>query len=417
MSVIKKPYTMSNGKITKLSKEEVLALHYLYKQRFLKTTHMHQYLKSLNGDSIKYESYRVKVFEKYIPGKIVKSFQRVDGISRYNYYKIWTCGMEILLKEGLITQEEFDKQRFRHWQLKTQQTHYFYIQDLVLSAVNFANDMDIPVEFSHASENVYRIDGEVIPLKPDWVIKTPSITVNLEVDKSTELRATIKKKVVEYGRIAKQNPEQNFAVLFSISPKVQEDKTGRTWNIKDDIMAMDEATYDNLTVYVTKPDRAKVVLNKIVSGDYPTSPMLEAMAADDIIKVCRSIPGIESMTYKPVQQYYSQNTPHKLLPKAIYEVSKGDMVPFSLAIVNMDEGNVSQLKRLIQFGELVSNPHSSPIKKVIGVYTEEEALHEDILGIKLDNLAVTTTEDGSASLYVPKTLYRMEVIKHEKFFN
>lgn len=180
---------------------------------------------------------------------------------------------------------------------------------------------------------------------------------------------------------------------------------------------MKEVDYENLHIYVAKPNRAKAILNKLVFGSYPAPSMIEAMALDDIIAVCRNNPFILSMKYIPMDEHYNKYPHNKLVPGAIYEVVRGDQVPFLIALVNMEEGNVSHLKRINRFGELISkSAYNSTMKKVIGVYLDEEALREDILGIKFDNLAVTADEDESACFYVPKTLYRKEDIEHERFF-
>lgn len=422
----KKRFKLSSGSNIYLSKEEIRTLYFLYKQRFLKVEHMYDYLKCQGEDPIKFVSYRSKVYKRYISSNIVKRYtvNAKSSFQSYNYYKIGYSGVEILVEAGFLHRDELEKRTYLNWRLKRQHRHYLGLQELVVSAVKTAAREGIPLDTFHTSEHQY-LDAEngTIILRPDWILKTSKITIHLELDNSTESLETVKNKLKGYSRLAKQHLNEDHALVIAV---LSDDYGGerRAGNIKKALMYTKELHLDNLHVYVVTSERAPHILSKLITRHYPLHGLKQAERIDNIINTFRENALAEKLKFnwQPMNNYFYMNSDAHLLPSSLYEVVSIVRGTFSVAVICMEEGNLSHLNKLDYICNQIEKGRTKiGVFKLIAIYLDQDEAVSDIIAQNFQSLIITSEfsrqeSDVEPYWYIPISPYRLREVTYEEFF-
>lgn len=276
---------------------ELLMLNYLEKHHLLSTEQLFKcytkiYLSEIHPYAFKN---RLRKFEEF---KLVRSSNFAEGFDgeRFKYYTIGTAGIDLLIKEKLLS-DDYNKNRIYHRLNKKNVLHFLMTQEVVLgiklvleerqnmpvykdmnfslktkslSPAEYTYDIWIPKVSgtvsrnnkgaNHARAAAYmkssgseRRSGHYVSIiKPDWIMKRSFIDpneqsriLNIELDTGTEQWSQIEEKIWRYCIVAERNKDCKHAVVFVLPDETFSMRTkygDRSQRIKNMYMNLEKDT-------------------------------------------------------------------------------------------------------------------------------------------------------------------------------
>ncbi|UNL87455.1 replication-relaxation family protein [Priestia koreensis] len=379
-----------------LSQAELDILLFLYEHRTLTAPQMYRILAN-KEPSMKFPTFRRRLSQKYIKYDVVAAEQYSLGQKgfNFNYYRISHTGLDILMSEGLLTE---DKHRYQMKRLATMKhvDHYLTIQEVVTSIIAKGLEHDKPLRSIRPLEY---LGNDQISSKdtvvPDWVIGYNDTYLMIELDMGTEQLSLVDEKILKYKQEALQNPDKTYKVLVveldeSMNLRfVPSNRERRVGNMKQKLMYSKALGVENLDVYVMPLYRAYELGYKLLMGDRPYT---KAFIEGDMQHLLKNLNAnsIFGFTLEPIMDEFvyipSPNYPVRA-DMVCHLVNEAGHYIETIMFLFIEEGSVESMATLDLLNEYVKKGLTQvPIQRIIAIYENEEEMNGDIIGIDYKNV-------------------------------
>ncbi|WP_412103376.1 replication-relaxation family protein [Rossellomorea aquimaris] len=264
----------ANRKGVYLDHNDLKILKLIYTQRIVSTSQVHYYSFALSGMKLDTVQKKLKRWSGY---KVVKQHHyRVGQVGLgYNYYTLGSNGIDILISEGVIREE--DRKKLNLNRKFSNLDHTIAIQEVAVGCLSmFVNEDRFNIESINPYIHPFFVDSGNEKLIPDWIIKRENIYLNIEIDTGSETTSEIKQKIRRYVNLSKENPNNKYYVLFSVidhsilTRKIYSaDRSKRVSSLKYSIAEVEGVDVKNLEVYVCQLSRSFLTAFELINGNYP----------------------------------------------------------------------------------------------------------------------------------------------------
>ncbi|WP_190323030.1 replication-relaxation family protein [Bacillus swezeyi] len=400
----------SNRKGVYLSKSDFHLLKVLTECQLLTSKQMLTYYLSMEPTAtINTIKSKMNRWARY---KIVVPFNyRLGQVgSNYNYYRIGSRGVDILVEHRVLGQEWRDKD-ISKYSKRRNIPHFLATQNIVTTVLAHPNSKYFE-GFSPFDTPYLENDKKVI--LPDWTFVYGYTYLNIELDVGTEVISELRYKFDRYAAIAQQKPDKRFIVLFAVidhsfptKENYGEDRSKRIGNIKTALHTNQSLSTPNLHIAVAPLQRATALATQLLEGYRPLSSDQRTKELADLLKIVGDFHDHVSFQLERIENVYPARFNKALQADAAYTLhSLNNSKVKNVLFLLMEEGNIHDLERLIYLhGYLEKDEFLQNIDYIVCCYQDEIELHKDVIGMKLDRVFFTD-RNKMLSFNEPLTLYK-----------
>jgi Replication-relaxation len=384
-----------NRKGVYLDSNDIKILELILTQRIVSTMQVHIYSFALTGMQLDTVQKKLKRWSKY---KVVKQYRYTLGQVGlgFNYYTIGSNGVDILIAEGILTEEQ--RNQFKSRRTFTNLDHTLATQEVAIRCLaQFVHEDRFNVKSINPYVKPYILNSEEIKLIPDWIIKRENVYLNIELDTGSETTSEIKYKIERYIQLATDNPLNRYYVLISViddsittKKDYSDNRSKRVSSLKYSIANVKGVEIENLEVYVCQLSRSYLTAFELIVGNYPQN---SGVLIENYIDAMRNyynnkilIQKAPNSTNDLVHTYYTYKQVH-----IGSDIELEDYKTFR--IVAMEEGNVRSHKHLIEAD------NSEESIQVIGIYNSEYQVKYDVFGRIIPGLVLTSLREWEQGKY------------------
>ncbi|PGT82215.1 replication-relaxation family protein [Bacillus sp. AFS040349] len=402
--MIKNYYFGPSRKGVKLTEIDFLFLKVLSQQKLLSTKQAHTFYDSHGGFNYYSVLKKLKKWEKYDIVYTHKYSLGQKGFN-YNYYRIGTKGIEILVDGGILSSDwlKVEIRRFSHVK---NIDHFIGTQEIALRTLLQLTEQGISFDSISPFDSPYfdKSEPSTKLVVPDWIIKTDNLFFNIELDTGSEKTNMIIEKIKNYITLCKQNPSQKHVILISVIDdsiptrfSYGEDRKRRVGRLKKSLLFNRDLHIPNLSIYILPLSRSFKIGHDVFEGYKPYS-LAETSSGVELVRQVLE-------TYNPSFEYkfkellnedvYTNDVPKDLYADQVFEVSNyAGTFSQTLFLIQMDEGNVQTLDRLNYLQWLISEGRlKTQSNKVLAYYTEEGELQHDVIAHAYEKVLLVDTQD------------------------
>ncbi|NLP52192.1 replication-relaxation family protein [Bacillus sp. RO1] len=334
---------------------------------------------------------------------------------RFKYYRIGAKGLEIIIDNQRLTGKIIrDINRFSSVR---NIDHFLSTQDLVVRTLIESRKEQFEVQSLSPYEEVVDVTEQSFAIIPDWLLKTESQTIYIELDTGKETNKVIKEKVERYVELSEKQPNTTHVVFFAILDDSFSTRHSygkrfkRVGNIKQALLSVKGINRSNLEIYVLPFFRAKEKLLELVKEESPYTPERRQLDTNLAIHTLDKLNYVFPYMFEKqdIKRYYPDNIERYYQVDAIYKVATKSNTEFeTVGVLRIEEGHIKNLERLDFNHYLVSaNRFKEKIDRLLVVYSSLMEMEEDVIGKQYQRCIVGSIEKWGYELEEQPTFYKL----------
>ncbi|UAL49750.1 replication-relaxation family protein (plasmid) [Sutcliffiella horikoshii] len=406
--------TGENRKGVVLQEYELELLTILYHHKLLTTKQMYAFI--IQKTDITYIGFanRVKKLAK-LDILVDHEYSLGQKGFRFKYYRIGAKGLEIIIDNQRLT-GKIIRDIYRFSSVRNID-HFLSTQDLVVRTLIDARGEQIEVQSLSPHEEVMDVTEQSFAIIPDWLLKTETQTIYIELDTGKETNKVIKEKVERYVELSRDQPDTTHVVFFAILDDSFSTRHSygkrfkRVGNIKQALLSVKGINRSNLEIYVLPLFRAKEKLLEVVKGESPHKEKKRQLDTELAIHTLDKLNYVFPYMFErqDIARYYPDNLERYYHVDAIYEVStKGNTKLETVGVLLLEEGHIKNLDRLDYNHYLVgAGRFKEKIDRLLVVYANSLEMEEDVIGKQYHLCIIGSMEKWGYELEEQPTFYRL----------
>ncbi len=354
------------------------------------------------------------------------------GVFTYYHYRLAQRGMSVLIDEGLVEEDKAERILTYSRRRGIPTAHTRTVSNLannIVSHLQFdTNIKDFQhmrgsqhVEFGLTDETDMERKGLIVP---DWIFEYRNTIVAVEVDTGTQRGKIISQKYNRYIQMAKHlnTKGKKIVVVFAVTDSSivdfsvgkdmrSENRVRRVATLKDTFPLFTDWP-ENFHVFVATANRVPHIVEKILSGQEPTTGADSLFFADTWKQLAQiNLSENQSLSFEEIDKVGDK----WLTPKRNREMDSTYLVSQEkegkeinrFLMIYGNEGSVRSYQLLRHNIQLVVQYDAAPYNHVplhvLMMYYHQESLHEEVYGQEvlakvfytdLESMENTTGEEG-----------------------